>query len=664
MSRRAPRMGAGIPRLLLTACISVLGFSTLAHAAKDAPLPDWVLQAAANATLKPEWHDAKAVYLLEDTLVTVDAGGNAVQRYRAVVKILRQQGRDDAKPIATFSGDAKLQAFHVWSIGPDGHHYTMKDSDYTEVGVDDTSVLYADDRARIADPPGADPGGIVAWEIEEQLPSYFREDTWGFQNEIPTLHSVYEIDVPPGWHQEAVWSHHAAVAPTEVAPNHFRWEQTNIDGMDLSDVPLAPSWAALAGHMTVHFASDPLPQGDALWTRIGNWYTGLAAPRSEGGADIATEARSLAGDGDYMARLDKVATFMQQQIRYVAIEIGIGGWQPHPAEDVFRSRYGDCKDKATLMIAMLDAVGIRATWLSVDHRRGRIDPNAPSLFGDHMIVAIEIPQGYNNPRLRAVVTARTGKRYLIFDPTNPYVAIGEIPENEQGGYGVLAAGQDSQVIQLPVLSPDSDTTQRTATFQLAPDGTLRGDVTVLRSGASSWRIRDRLSMESDKEQRQSMEESLQEDFSSFTLDQEKTLNIRQLDQPLEMQYEVTAPDYAKNAGGLLLVRPRVVGDLARGLTDKPRTVPISFDGVGTWRDNFEVKIPAGYSVDDVPDPVSVDVGFATYHSEVKADGGELHYQREYVLKKLVLDPADYGKLRKLETAIATDENSSAILKKQ
>ncbi|MFP5228483.1 MAG: DUF3857 domain-containing transglutaminase family protein [Acidobacteriota bacterium] len=642
----------------------VLSVPALARASKEPPFPDWITSSVVAAPLQADWHEAKAVYLLEDSLVTVDPDGKAVLRYRAVVKILRQQGREYARPIASFSSDAKLRSFHVWSVGPDGHHYAMKDSEYTEVGVDNGSTLYGDDRARIANPPAADPGAIVAWETEEQLPSYFREDTWGFQNEVPTAHSVYEIDLPPGWHQEAVWSHHAAINPTEVAPNHFRWEQTNIDGIDLSNVPLAPAWSALAGHMTVHFAADPLPQGDALWTRIGNWYTTLAAPRSEGGADIATEARSLAGTGDFMARLDQVATFMQQQIRYVAIEIGIGGWQPHPAEDVFRSRYGDCKDKATLMIAMLDAVGIRAAWVSVDDRRGRIDPHAPSLFGDHMIVAIEIPRGYENPRLRAVATARTGKRYLIFDPTNQYVPIGELPEYEQGGYGVLAAGEDSQVLQLPILSPDTDTTQRSARFDLAPDGTLKGDVTVLHAGASSWSLRNRLSMESDKEQRELMEKSLQQDFSSFTLDEEKVGNVRQLDRPLELNYQVTAPAYAKSAGNLLLVRPRILGDLSRGLNDKPRTVPISFDGVGTWRDDFDVKLPPGYAIDDLPDPVSVDVGFATYHSEVKAQGGDLHYQREYVLKKLELAPADYPELRKLEAAIATDENSSAVLKKQ
>jgi hypothetical protein len=365
-----------------------------------------------------------------------------------------------------------------------------------------------------------------------------------------------------------------------------------------------------------------------------------------------------------MEKIAKIADFMQQQIRYVGIEIGIGGWQPHPAEDVFRSRYGDCKDKATLMIAMLDAVGIRATWVSVDTERGFIDPSTPSLFGNHMITAIEIPSGYDNPRLHAVAVAKSGHRYLFFDPTNPYVPIGELPEYLQGGYGVLSAGSDSQVIQLPILNPNLAKTERTASFALAPDGTLTGDVTVRRTGVSAWRMRDALAMDSDREQRALVEKSLQQDFSTFTLGNEKAQNTRDLDKPLELDYSVTAPLYAKGAGALLLVRPRVVGSVAEGLDDKPRKVPISFDGVGTWDDTFDVKIPAGYTVDDLPDPVNVDVGFATYHSEVKALGGTLHYQREYILKQVTLPAGDYAALRKLESAITTDENSDAVLKKQ
>ncbi|MGA8110016.1 MAG: DUF3857 domain-containing protein, partial [Acidobacteriaceae bacterium] len=567
---------------------------------------------------------------------------------------------------SAFSKDEKLDSFHVWSIGPDGRHYTMKDSEYVETGdVDaDEGVLYGDVRARIASPPGADPGGLVAWESVKRLPPYFFEDSWDFQNPVPTVRSVFEIDLPPAWHQEAVWSRHDSTPETEVAPGHFRWELTNLAGIDLSGVPLHPAWESLAGRMTVHFSADPLPQGSALWAKIGNWYYGLAAPESEGGAGVAAAARTIGGGGDFLARLDNVAAFMQRQIRYVAIEVGIGGWQPHPAEDVFRSRYGDCKDKATLMIAMLDAVGIRAAWVSLDDRRGVIDPAAPTLFGNHMITAIEIPQGYDNPRLQAVVTAHSGRRYLIFDPTNAYVPVGQLPDYEQGSYAVLAAGDDSQLIRLPVLSPAAESIERRAEFQLAADGTLSGDVTVLRSGASASPWRRSMALDSGKEQRETVEGLLQHDFSSFTLGSEKVAHVNDLDEPFEMDYSLTAPLYAKTAGNLLLVRPRVIGSDADGLDDKPRTVPISFDGVGTWRDDFDVTIPAGYTVDDVPDPVNLDMGFATYRSEVKADGRVLHYRREYVLRQVELDAGQYGKLRKLEAVIATDENSDAVLRKK
>lgn len=655
---RAPGTRVWMGLLLLLGCAGA------AHASKEAQLPDWVTQAATDAPLKGEWRDAKAIYLLEDTLVTVQPDGRALQRYRAVVKILWPQGRELATPIAMFSKDEKLQSFHVWSIGSDGHRYAMKDSEYVEVGNDDPSMLYVDERAKVASPPGADPGGVVAWESTTQMPSYLSEDIWDFQRSVPVVHAGYEIDLPTGWRQYSVWFKHDRMQPAEVTGNHFRWDLSNIDGIDLSDVPLAPEWEALAGRMSVHFSANPIPEGDALWAKIGDWYYGLAAPRSEGGADIATEARTVAGDGDFMAKLSRVADFMQQQIRYVGIEIGIGNLQPHPAEEVFQKRYGDCKDKATLMIAMLDAVGIRATWVSVDHRRGVIDPGTPSIYGDHMIAAIEIPKGYENPRLEAVVTTRTGKRYLIFDPTNTYVPVGQLPVYLQGGYGLLSEGADSQLIALPVLKPETDTIDRKANFELTADGTLKGDITILRYGALSSRLRGTLAMDSDKEQRELVERSLQHDFSTFTLGDEKAAHVRELDKPLEMDYSVTAPLYAKGAGNLLLVRPRVVGTDIDGLDDKPRKVPISFEGVGTWRDDFDVKIPAGYAVDDVPDPVSVDVGFATYHSEVKAEGGKLHYKREYVLKKVELEAGEYAKLHKLESAITTDENSSAVLKKQ
>ena len=660
---------------LATALLAFMCIS--AHASTS--FPDWVVQAATSVPLPAEARDAKAAVLFEETVLNVDASGKTTLRYRKVVKILRSQGREYAHPVGRFRSDRKLTSFHIWSIGADGHQYTVSDKEIVEVGAEEWGILYNDVRFKTASVPGADPGAVVAYEYVQEGSMYAGARDWEFQRDIPVLRSVFEIDLPIGWQHRALWCRYTPVAPAEVAPNHWRWELTGIPAIHLEDVPLAPADDALVGRMTVHYAASGLggdavgassgsasaTDSDALWARIGEWFSPLATPRTEAPAEIANQSRQLVlPDADFMLRLQKIAGFMQQQIRYVGIEIGIGGYIPHPAADIFRNRYGDCKDKATLLIAMLDAVGVRSTWVMVDTERGVVDPHTPSLIGNHMIAAIEIPKGYDNPLLKAVVTARTGKRYLIFDPTNEYVPIGMLPTYEQGSYGILMADADTQAIELPTLKPDTDVVEHAAAFELGSDGSLKGDVTVSRLGPSSAHARRFLTMSSDKEKRTSLEQSLRSDFAQFDLGQEKIENTRDLDRQLVLRYDVTAASYARTAGSLLLMRPRILGSDALALRDEPRKYPIEFASIGDWRDKFDVKIPSGYTVDEVPDPVHLDTDFASYQSEVKVDGNTLHYSREYVVKKLSLDASKYAELQKFEGQINADENRNAVLKKQ
>lgn len=131
-----------------------------------------------------------------------------------------------------------------------------------------------------------------------------------------------------------------------------------------------------------------------------------------------------------------------------------------------------------------------------------------------------------------------------------------------------------------------------------------------------------------------------------------------------LQYSLTASAYAQPAGDLLLIRPRVLGRDARPFNDKPRVYPIDLGETGTWRDSIDVALPADYAVDDMPAAVNLDVGFASYKSEVKASGGILHYSREYVVRELDLAPEKSADVNKLMSVITADENSSAVLKKK
>ena len=90
----------------------------------------------------------------------------------------------------------------------------------------------------------------------------------------------------------------------------------------------------------------------------------------------------------------------------------------------------------------------------------------------------------------------------------------------------------------------------------------------------------------------------------------------------------------------------------------------SSTAIGDWRDTFDVQIPCRLYRRRAPRPVNVDAGFASYHSEVKTEGQTLRYSREYIVKKLDIDAGQYAALCKFEAEINTDENRSAVLKKQ
>jgi hypothetical protein len=300
----------------------------------------------------------------------------------------------------------------------------------------------------------------------------------------------------------------------------------------------------------------------------------------------------------------------------------------------------------------------------VDTSRGVIDPDAPSIVGNHMIAAIEIPKGYGSPKLRSIVTAKTGRKYLIFDPTWDKTAFGQLEHNLQGGYGVLVEGSDSQVIQFPVLSPELNTIRRTASFQLQPDGDLNGTVTEKRLGDVSENRRRLYTTGDAKQQSDYLDHLLGQDFTTFAVSGFKVQNAEALNKDLTTSYSVTANHYGKMMGPLLMVRPRVLGSDGFEADRKERKVPINLGETMQEQDDYSITLPAGYTVDEIPDPVKLDLGFASYESSSNVKDNVLHYTRTYTVREVTLPADRYKDVQKMSGVIAADEQSRAVLKKQ
>ena len=282
--------GRGLLRCaVLAGAVLCWGQTLLAYS--NPKLPEWVLNAAAEKT-GPLPTKANAVVLYESKVLTIGRHGQAEFRMRQAVKILRPPGREDADPSVFYDKGAPLKAYQVWAIGPDGHHYAMKKYQYQDTGVDGYGILYSGDRIMDADPPGDDPGGIVAWEYVQKLPSYQHEMTWYFQQDVPVVKAVLDVNLPQGWNYKTEWFRHAPIQPEKVGPNEYRWEAEHVAGIDLNHVSLAPAWDALAARLVVHYSAKPLPKtNQAMWASIGEWYARLAAGRAAGGPEIEAKAR-------------------------------------------------------------------------------------------------------------------------------------------------------------------------------------------------------------------------------------------------------------------------------------------------------------------------------------------------------------------------------------
>lgn len=642
-------------------------FPAPARAKKTQPAPDWAVAAAKIAT-PSDAKDARSVLLSDEYLITVDDQNHAVERERWAVRILQPDGRGDSHCMVEYDTDSKLDYFRAWTIAGDGRQFQAMDTDFRDVGAGGDEVMQFSDRFRVLNPPGADPGSVVACETEKHLAPYLSSEDWSLQFPFPVVDESLELVLPPGGHFAASWSRYAPVKPIETPEGHLRWEVKNMPALDLRNVHATPPWQALAARMSVKWGDAAVNGVANQWRQIGEWFGQLEANRADPTPEITAKAQALAaGAPDFYTKLSRITSYIQNNIRYFIVIKGIGGFQAHYAGDIYKNGYGDCKDKSTLLIAMLQAIGVRAHYLLVDSERGVIDPREPSLWGDHMITAIELPPGESDPRLMARVKTTDGKELLIFDPTDEETPVGLIRGQLQGGYGDLADGAGSQVIEMPVLQPRSAGLNRKGTFVLGADGTLTGNLTYSFAGVEATHERGSLKHEDAKDVRQNWEESLGSALPGLTLTAFEFQDAAMLDKPLDLDLHVSVASYARHAGPLLLVRPRVLGsdarDVPRIMEGKPRTFPIEMSYPGVWRDSYDIKLPDGYAVDETPDPVKVDLPFASYSSSVAAKNGLLHYEREYVIKQVEVPAADASEFRALEDAIVSDEKNMVVLKK-
>lgn len=645
-------------------CLAVCG--PLPAFASDAPA--W-MHALTNAPVPAHDEKTDAVILYSQTDVTVVAVDRIKTHVRVAYKILRPEGRDRAiVPIPYTSPQERINSLHGWCIPAQGKDYEVKDKDGADVSLNvDGGELVTDLKARVIQIPAADPGNIIGYEYEKEEVPYVLRTFWQFQETVPSAEVHFSLQLPAGWEYKSFWLNYPEAKATAGGTNQWDWTLTNVSGIRTE--PEMPPMHGVEGQMWLSFFA---PGGTSAksytdWKGMGDWYFDLTRGRLEASQAIKDEVKALtASKTTTLGKMQAIADYVQHDIRYVAIELGIGGWQPHPAADVFVHKYGDCKDKATLMRSMLNEIGIDTYHVVINSRRGSITPQMPAHQGfDHAIIAIKLPKDVVDPSLVAVRDDPRLGRILFFDPTNDVVPFGEISGSLQDNYGLLVTPDGGELVELPQEPSTMNGVQRTAKFTIDQTGALRGEVKEIRLGDRAaferWRLR---AITNEADQIKPIEDILGSSLANFHITQASVSNLKHSEQPFGFNYSLESNGYAKSAGGMLLVRTCVIGKKESGFleTKEPRKFPVEFEGPMRDTDSFEIAIPSGYAVDDLPAPVDADYSFASYHSKSVVDGGVIRYTRSFEIKELSVPVDKADDLRKFYRIIAGDERSAAVLK--
>ena len=564
------------------------------------------------------------VFLFDDGVARLDADGRGTRTYRYVAQLLTQEAAESWGELS-FGWDMKRERFRLnWvrvidaATGQVISDKPVHDQE-SRAPVDFDAPVYTDQQTRRMSLGGVAPGTIVDYSyttetIDPVLPGDFLA-SWSVHTGVPTLRSRYVLDLPADY-EPRIRENNLDFRPTVVTRNGRR-----VTTWTRADVPkIRPEMFMALDSNRVYMNIDV--GGRTEWSQIASWYAGLARDRYALTPEIEAKVAEIVGDAATLEdRLRAVHRWIAQDFRYVSLSLGIGGYQPRTPAEVFQTQYGDCKDKATLFIAVARMLGAEAHPVLLSSGGG-VDEAFPSINQfNHMIAAVARPEG----------------GYTYLDLTADLIPYGEVSPGYQGDFGLVVHDDGrAEPITFPLNDPSANRIETVIAGELAEDGTFQGTFTTQAAGALQYSLRNAFASRlSPRDRDQVTRNMAQNIFEGARGDSLEIFDGKDLRAQARTRLWLSGGRAARTSGGtLILTLPFPNGSMEEEIreiesADEPRRFDIDVaDVIGAAEIvmDFRVTLPEGYTA-RLPDDVVVDGIFGRYAAEFSQQGRELRVVR-------------------------------------
>jgi len=610
---------------------------------QDQRKPITVVSSSADSTSDALFAKEGVVYEKIATVINYDAAGLGEKTLTVEARI-QSEGAVHEAGLLTFSyasGEEHVEPVYVRVRKPDGTVVNTPAADAQDMPTEVTreAPFYSDLREIQIPVKSLSPGDKLEYQLrfvrqKSTAPGQF----WGalnFARHNVVLEETVELSFPKDKYVLVLSPKDKPVIAEENGLRVYRWKISQLEPTVSDD------------KKKEKYDPDELPSVSYTtfrsWQEVGEWYGSLARDRAVVSPEIEAKAKELTqgkttdgktGDDE---KIEAIYHYVSTQVRYIGVAFGIGRYQPHSAETVLDNQYGDCKDKHTLLAALLKAAGYDA-WPALIGSSVKLHPELPSPAQfDHVITVVSL-----------------GKREIWLDSTpevTPYrLLMAQIRDKEAL---VIPTGGTPKLMRTPADGPFPFVDSTTATAKLDSQGTIDGHIDMELRGDTETTFRE-VFHGTSRSQWPEMAQNISQrmGFAGTVTNLDVSLP-EQTDKPFHYAYDYNRKEYADwpNRRILPLAMPVSLSVIPE---DEVPTEPINLGSPRVETHHSVIELPSTYTA-VLPRSVKYTTPFAVYQADYKLDGNKLVTDRKLEIVERELPIEKTSEYRKFTKNVTDDE---------
>jgi TonB family protein len=380
------------------------------------------------------------------------------------------------------------------------------------------------------------------------------------------------------------------------------------------------------------------------WEEVGAWWGTLAAGQAVVTPAIQDKAKQLtSGLSTEADKAKAIYTYVAMKFRYISISFGAGRYKPHSAEEVLANQYGDCKDKHTLLTAMMKAAGIRV-WPALIGAGMKFDASMPS------------PAQFNHV---ITVLPRDGK-YVWLDTTAevaPFGLLGQVIRDEEAL--IIPPDGMPSIVKTPADPPYAVSNKVDVKSTLAPDGTLTGHFEFQTNGDYAVGARTGFHQLAPTQWQELVQQMSYAMGYGGEVSGVNVENLEEIDKPIQYSYDYKRANFSAWQEHKITLPLPPIGFGPGDEAEKPKEAFwAGAPGEAVYR--AAVQLPKGFSIEP-PRDVALTSGFAEYSAHYSFKDGTLFAERKMAIKRSKVAIEQWAEYQKFQKGVRTDQNDFILV---